>query len=351
VPAIGTKGQTPTLAEKKAVGAAQAPRIAASIAATQKPQGTTTGTGGGGTSGAGGGGGGAGGGGGGAGAGGGGAAGGGTGGAKGGWGGLTLPPRPSWYHGIANPNQLAATIRDGWFAFLGDLSGFPYNVTIVVGGLVTVQIAPPKSGSLPAGAQVQLTVTDQTTQQGVYQGTTTLDANGSALFSMNTTLNTTHQYTVVVLEQVATSIGTETFPIGPDQTVLGQTLYSPGVTFDGTWLDVLESVSIVLTFTADGKPVSGAPFELLLYDLNAGAYIGPSGIEGPAIYDQAEASNAEGVATWSPTKLAILPTDQIYVQWNFGNAAAPIRTGFFIETGAQLATGLKQTIDISTASV
>ena len=63
---------------------------------------------------------------------GGGGGGGGTGGGGGGTGQLptiTWPKlaKPAWYQGIWPPNSLAGTIRNGWFAFLGDLSQYPYN--------------------------------------------------------------------------------------------------------------------------------------------------------------------------------------------------------------------------------
>lgn len=37
---------------------------------------------------------------------------------------------PSWYHGLLNPNNAAATIRDGYFALLGSTEGFPYNADL-----------------------------------------------------------------------------------------------------------------------------------------------------------------------------------------------------------------------------
>ncbi len=46
--------------------------------------------------------------------------------------GLTWPKlptltKPAWYQGVWPPNSLAGTIRNGWFAFLGDMSQYPYN--------------------------------------------------------------------------------------------------------------------------------------------------------------------------------------------------------------------------------
>ena len=38
--------------------------------------------------------------------------------------------KPSWYHGLYPANNLAATIRDSWFAFLGSTQGFPYSTSI-----------------------------------------------------------------------------------------------------------------------------------------------------------------------------------------------------------------------------
>jgi hypothetical protein len=49
--------------------------------------------------------------------------------------------RPTWYAGLWPPNNAASTIRNGWFALLGDLSQYPYNANLFFAAYATVVFA------------------------------------------------------------------------------------------------------------------------------------------------------------------------------------------------------------------
>jgi hypothetical protein len=87
-------------------------------------------------------------------------------------------PKPAWYHGVHPASKLASTVRDAWFAFLGDLNGFPYS-----SGLVSVNVAidftvTDFNGNPLAGARLTVSVLDTNTKQLLGQQSGTTDANG-----------------------------------------------------------------------------------------------------------------------------------------------------------------------------
>ena len=106
-----------------------------------------------------------------------------------GGGGLTLPTLPtfkppSWYAGVYPPNSLAATIRNGWFTLLGDLTGFPYNSGLVS---IEVQIAftvTDDNGNPLAGATVTVSILNAATSALMGQQNGTSNAEGQIPIDM-----------------------------------------------------------------------------------------------------------------------------------------------------------------------
>ncbi len=112
-----------------------------------------------------------------------------SGGGGGSGGGLTLPTLPpfkppSWYAGVYPPNSLAATIRNGWFTLLGDLTGFPYNSGLVS---IEVQIAftvTDDNGNPLAGATVTVSILNAATSALMGQQNGTSNAEGQIPIDM-----------------------------------------------------------------------------------------------------------------------------------------------------------------------
>jgi hypothetical protein len=133
---------------------------------------------------------------------------------------------PSWWHGAWPPNAAAATIRDGWFALLGDLSQFPYNADLFYAAYVYLELVSldVNNPQVPLPVQVTITVLDPAgNTAGSFSGSVTelgqeLSAGGS--FSLDLSYTVQVEYTL----PGATAQHTATFGPFP-----GSALVSSGV--------------------------------------------------------------------------------------------------------------------------
>lgn len=110
--------------------------------------------------------------------------------------------KPSWYHGVRPASSLASTVRDAWFAFLGDLSGFPYNSGLLTVPVVITCTVTDLNGDPLAGANVTVSVLDSTTNQLLAQGTGSTDGSGQIPLDLGNVTDSTTATVFVVWEAV-----------------------------------------------------------------------------------------------------------------------------------------------------
>jgi len=113
---------------------------------------------------------------------------------------LPALPKPSWYHGVHPASKLASTVRDAWFAFLGDLSGFPYS-----SGLISVNVAIAFTvtdfNEVPlAGATVTVSVLDASSLQLLGQQTGMTNANGILPLELGSITDAANSQVIVIWE-------------------------------------------------------------------------------------------------------------------------------------------------------
>lgn len=115
---------------------------------------------------------------------------------------LTFPKPPAWLHAPKSLNDLAGIIRNGFFAALGDLSGYPFNSTLAQSFQAEITLDVDGAGAPGISVHVWLASIPPTggatlsAPLAMAQGTT--DASGVADLTATGSFYVTRQYVVVV---------------------------------------------------------------------------------------------------------------------------------------------------------
>lgn len=147
-------------------------------------------------------------------------------------------------------------VRNGFFALLGSLQGFPYNAQVASGFTATIVVMDEATDSPLAGVGVAVyfapqTQTGQTTNLPyVASGTGTTDDTGTAAISVQGAFNVSYQYDLQVVLSYG-SFPAITFDYGLQ---LGGTVYQSG--FAAT-IPVATAITVSGTISVDNSTGSG----------------------------------------------------------------------------------------------
>lgn len=252
---------------------------------------------------------------------------------------MTASSPPAWYHGVWPPNSLAATVRDGWFNILGDLTGFPYNAVIVQGGTVDLIL----TGTIPpAGSIISVDLTDPNGKL-IVSGLQFPYAGEDMVLLLNATMNVTLQYTLTVtLVFPNVAAGGSPPSIAADIDIQGSALYSGytlTINVPPYATSYLERFRILNT---DGTAAVGATVQVQTRDnIDPGVYGSIAG--GSAVTD------AEGSVTFQGTSFFALDdtytADVLVLQ-----GGTTVGAQSFTFTGGSLANGVNKQISLGGAA-
>jgi hypothetical protein len=190
------------------------------------------------------------------------------------------------------------TIRNGWFALLGDLSGYPYNATIVKGGTVLLNVTSP-GGTLPADLQITCVASDPNGNV-VAQLTVPLTALQMSV-DLNAVINTTWEYSLYCYIQSASISSDIQLAWVNVAGILGANLYDPGTTV-ALALPAISTagfITLLVNDASSGNPISGATFNIALWDATMLAQLEAAGAEtiSAQILVGSVATDSEGILT------------------------------------------------------
>jgi len=248
-----------------------------------------------------------------------------------------IPPKPAWYHGLWPPNSAAATVRDGWFALLGDLSGYPYNATIVQGVTVQVQFGPPTQ--LQMG--VRITGPDGVQLVNELASQVTATALGLATEYQPVSINVTVEYSVIVFGFLPPS---KYATLGPSwiisqQTVLGKDLHK-GISVAAQIPSVATSGSLKITAEdSSGNVLSGHAVSLIVLDVNQSG-------GGPPLLEASGTTDSSGNITFSGPADFFL-ADTLVAYWTLDKGQSDATEGSIEFSGQEYASGATLTIQQS----
>ena len=188
--------------------------------------------------------------------------------------------KPTWYHGIHPPSALASTVRDAWFAFLGDLSGYPYSSGLISINVTISCTVTDLSGDPLAGATVIVSVLDSNTNELLGQETGMTDGSGKLPLDLGSITDAASAQVFVIWE--ATWNGHSAVGRLNDQTLGSiETLGIPMQIYTGTGTGTVTKTSFILqgsVFPDGVHPAANAAVTVAMCGTSATAETNAGGV-------------------------------------------------------------------------